>query len=382
MPSVDPAVSVCMACYNSTPFLRLALDSVLAQTRDDFELIVVDDASSDASPAILREYAARDRRVRPVFNPVNRGIHVPNVQAARLARGRYVAVLDADDVAEPERLADQVALLERSGAAACLSAVTAIDAQGRAGETFDTLLPPGLVRWRLAFRYGFVHSSLMARREALAALDYYDLRVRHAADYDLVSRLGRLGGIAFSNAPLTRYRIHPHSYSQARQTRIDRDAELTALTNAMDLLGRPVAPGVFHGLRAPWLALRDAAALLAVGQLAEALERAYAERYRPDPETRQLIRTDLALRLHGLAARNRADLPEASAAILAGQPALATVLAGSAYFGQRWQALSRRLDAGSEGEIDEGRRPFAGIAEEEGEVDGQEKAECRPLPGG
>lgn len=370
-----------MACYNSTPFLQAALDSVLDQTWHDYELIVVDDGSTDDSPEIIRAYAERDPRIRPVFNTVNRGIHAPNVQAARLARGRYVAVLDADDIAEPERLAEQIALLEQTGAVGCLSAVTLMDAEGRLGDVVDTLFPPELVNWRLLFRYGFIHSSLMARRNALEALNYYDLRVRHAADYDLISRLARIGEIRFIKKPLVRYRVYPESYSRDRQLLINRDAELTGLTNAMILLGRPVSPGVFHCLRSPWLEVRDAGALRSVRHLAEDLKHAYAVRHGPPAGTREWIRMDLALRLHQLAERNRKRFPSDCDSILFGQPTLETVLAHSPLFVRVWDWFRDRVVRGSEGEVDEGCVPHPGIPEEERQNHGHQKTEGRPLAG-
>jgi glycosyltransferase involved in cell wall biosynthesis len=110
--SHTPAVSVVIPTYNAQPYLAEALESVLGQTLADFELLVVDDASVDDTPAIIERYARRDRRIRVFRLPRNAGTaHARNV-ALQYARAPFVAVCDDDDRQLPERLASQVAYLE------------------------------------------------------------------------------------------------------------------------------------------------------------------------------------------------------------------------------------------------------------------------------
>lgn len=106
-----PAVSVVMPAYNVAPYIGAAIDSVLAQTFGDFELLVVDDGSTDGSGAIAARYAARDARVRLVHQP-NAGISAARNMALRHARGSIVAILDSDDLWDPAYLQEQVAILE------------------------------------------------------------------------------------------------------------------------------------------------------------------------------------------------------------------------------------------------------------------------------
>jgi glycosyltransferase involved in cell wall biosynthesis len=106
------AVSILLPIRNAAETLPAALDSLLAQTFGDFEIVAVDDGSTDATAAILRQYAARDRRLRPFANAVAAGL-VPALRIAHgLAGAPLLARMDADDVAYPERLEKQVALLE------------------------------------------------------------------------------------------------------------------------------------------------------------------------------------------------------------------------------------------------------------------------------
>lgn len=110
--SRTPTVSVVMAAYNAQPFVAEALESVLEQTLSDFELLVVDDASTDETPAIVERYARRDRRIRVFSLPRNAGTAHAKNAALQHARAPFVAVCDDDDRQLPVRLASQVAYLE------------------------------------------------------------------------------------------------------------------------------------------------------------------------------------------------------------------------------------------------------------------------------
>src|SRR5262245_47416384 len=110
MSTSTPAVSVLMPVYNAGRFLAPALDSILAQTFADFELIAIDDGSSDGSGKVLAEFAARDRRVC-VLTQENCGIVATLNRALELARAPLVARMDADDLSRPDRFAQQVAYL-------------------------------------------------------------------------------------------------------------------------------------------------------------------------------------------------------------------------------------------------------------------------------
>src|SRR5215210_2650966 len=108
--TITPRVSVIVPAYNAAGFLKRALHSALAQTMPDLELIVVDDASSDATLALAREVAARDPRVRVLQNERNRGMYPTYNRAIDAARGEWIAALDADDVWLPERLEQMLAV--------------------------------------------------------------------------------------------------------------------------------------------------------------------------------------------------------------------------------------------------------------------------------
>src|SRR5688572_12730012 len=111
MMSGSPTVSCVMTVYNTAPYLREAVESILGQTFTDFEFIIIDDGSTDASPQILSDYAERDARIRLVSRP-NTGIVKAANEGIGLSRGKYLARMDSDDVALPHRFATQVKYLD------------------------------------------------------------------------------------------------------------------------------------------------------------------------------------------------------------------------------------------------------------------------------
>lgn len=205
---VVPAVSVLMPVYNGERFLAEAIDSVLGQTRSSFELLLIDDGSSDGSRDILGSYA--DPRIRVSLNEKNMGIARTLNRGLDLARGRYVAVLDDDDRALPGRLERQLAFLERNEDYAAIGTwAVSIDAAGRELGTIKRLrVEPAEVQSQLLFRCCLLHPSIMARTEILRRHRYREDFLT-CSDYDLwirVSRSHRLGSLP---VVLTAHREHP-----------------------------------------------------------------------------------------------------------------------------------------------------------------------------
>ncbi len=216
--SATPAVSVLMPAYNAEPWIADAIASLLAQDFADFELIVVDDGSTDATPAILAGLA--DPRLVVRTQPENSG-YVPALQrAVAAARGRFLARQDADDLSLPGRLAAQVAFLDRHPEVVLLG--SAYRTIGPAGEPLAVYTVPeddAAIRWHMLFRNAFVHSAVMMRREALAGLRY-DAAYKPAEDYRLWSQLLGRGRGANLPEPLVAHRRHP-----GQITELERDAQ-------------------------------------------------------------------------------------------------------------------------------------------------------------
>ena len=226
-----------MAVRNGAAFLGHALTSVLEQTFRDFEFIVVDDGSTDETSEILAR--CRDERLRVVTQrpagqlaALNRGIE--------LASGEFIARQDADDIWLPGRLGWQVRFLDRHPEVGVLGG-QAVIVDSAEHPMAVTRLPtrPTALRWYLLFESPFVHSTVMIRRELLAAAGTYraDDVLGPLADYELWSRLSRVADIANAPFPLGLYREHQAAISKRDAGVVAEKAPLVREANVATEIG-------------------------------------------------------------------------------------------------------------------------------------------------
>lgn len=208
----DKLVSVVIPVYNGERYLENAVRSVLAQTYRKFEIVAVDDGSTDGSRRILELY--RDY-IRICEQP-NSGVGVARNRGILEARGEYVAFLDQDDWWLPEKLAAQIEELERTKAGLVHTRTLYFDEQNQVfTEGLDpTANPAKYVGWcygELLFGNAICNSSVMVRRELFARIGLCDVRIEgnSVQDYDLWLRLARVAPFAFVERPLTVFRLHP-----------------------------------------------------------------------------------------------------------------------------------------------------------------------------
>lgn len=207
-------VSVLMSTYNNEATLPAAIDSILAQTLDDFELILCNDASSDGTWDILCRYCERDPRIRIFQNRDNIGLAASLNRCLGVAAGEYIARQDADDVSDPERLERTLAYLQRTGAPYVGCGVYVFD---RDGVWSRRLHPEQITRHIIAKKNPFFHPTMVFRRGILEQVGGYRVaaETRRAEDYDLVMRLaGR--GIIGRNLQEYLYYVNepPEAYSR------------------------------------------------------------------------------------------------------------------------------------------------------------------------
>jgi glycosyltransferase involved in cell wall biosynthesis len=204
------AISVILPVYNAERYLREAVASVLAQTFDDFEFLAFDDGSTDGSLKVLHEFEAQDERVF-TFSRENRGLVQTLNELIGLARGRYLARMDADDICRPLRFEKQIAYLESHPE--CVAVGTGsllIDPSGRPicehiyenlHEEIDNIhLGEGISR--------LCHPSTMMRKDAVVQIGLYRQEFRWAEDLDLFLRLAEVGQLANIPDILLEYRHH------------------------------------------------------------------------------------------------------------------------------------------------------------------------------
>ncbi len=214
-----PPVSVITPVYNGERYVAEAIESVLRQTHRDFEYIIVNDGSTDRTPEILEQYAARDGRVR-VIHQANIDQPATLNRALAEARNEWVAVLDADDVCMPHRLEAQLRALRREPSVRVLGAYAIrIDERGREMGLMASQ-PTSVSEYKEMVARGesvtLIHPSAMMHRQTILSLGGYDPDFGPAADSELWSRVADQHLIMSLPEPLLYYRSHPASMSATR----------------------------------------------------------------------------------------------------------------------------------------------------------------------
>ena len=214
--SGNPRVSVLMPVYNGEKYLAQALESIEAQTFTDYEIICVDDGSTDRSAEVLQAW--QDERLR-VIRQENGGVVSALNTGLRHCRGEYIARMDCDDIAEPGRLELQVVFLDQHrDVVAAGSFMKIIDAAGKVVDSWHIPASPQRMQQRLYLMPPLFHPTVMFRRQpARKCGDYPD--VKHVEDYALWMRLARVGKLANIPETLLQYRVHSGNVSEtARAT--------------------------------------------------------------------------------------------------------------------------------------------------------------------
>ncbi|HEX4261403.1 MAG TPA: glycosyltransferase family 2 protein [Acetobacteraceae bacterium] len=235
MQAPPPRVSVLMTTFNGERTIGESIASVLAQTFEDFELVVVDDASTDTTAALLAGIA--DPRLRVLRNRHNLGVVGARNAGFALCRGAYLAALDHDDHAAPVRLARQVALLDAAPAVVLAGTrIRELHPDGRAVEDgFRGPETPAAMRWHLHLRNPFTYSSVMVRAEAIRRIGgFMRPAALYADDFDLYHRLAQVGDVAMLPEVLCTYRLHAGNATRTVKAEMD--------ANAAAILGRAYAP--------------------------------------------------------------------------------------------------------------------------------------------
>ena len=233
--NASPKVTVIIPVYNREKYVSEAIDSILAQSFTDFELLLIDDGSTDGSVEVIRSYT--DPRIRLVCNEGNWGIPKTRNKGIQLARGEYVAMLDSDDCAYPDRLEKQVAFLDRHRDYALVGSWTAaMDEKGQSLRRIKILpVSPGAVQSRLLFKCSLSQSAIMARKTVLQEYGYRDQYIV-CQDVDLFVRLA--GKHKLGNLPeiLVRRRRHTGRITR-EQAQLVKEKNLEIVSTQLSELG-------------------------------------------------------------------------------------------------------------------------------------------------
>lgn len=211
MVQTNGKVSIIMAAYNAEKTIRQAIESVLAQTYTDFELLVINDCSKDQTQAIVEEYSQRDRRVKLIVNPHNMGVSQTRLNGLNAALGDWIAVLDSDDAWLPEKLEKQMKLQKQTEAVLLYTGSQFIDSDGK---KIDWVLNvPEKVNYRTLLKQNILsNSSSLCGKELYRK--HYAIGDRMHEDFALWLSILKNGEVAYGvNEPLLIYRISTDSKS-------------------------------------------------------------------------------------------------------------------------------------------------------------------------
>lgn len=230
-----PVVSVLMPVYNAERYVAEAVESILTQTFTDFEFLIIDDGSTDGSLEILRRYEQSDDRIRLISRP-NTGYLVALNEMLAVARGEFIARMDADDISLPERLERQIAYLQSYPMCVAIgTCVLVVDPDGDPLCEWNKEQDHNVIdALHLDGRRGSVicHPSVMIRKQAIIDVGNYRDRFYMVEDFDLFLRLAEIGELANLPTALFKYRMHPGSICHInfdRQRELVQDAILEAL---------------------------------------------------------------------------------------------------------------------------------------------------------
>ena len=219
---MSPKVSVIIPTYNRADLLPRAIDSALNQTYKDFELIIVDDGSTDNTKKIVEEYQKKDERIKYLWEENSSGPARPYNLALKQCQGEYIAFLDSDDVWLPEKLEKQIAIFEEYdgkinlGLVICEAYVVDLDRNDIGRLTFpynENLLGPE--KFGLFFeKFGIISlSCVVIKKEVFKNIGYFDEKFKVSADVDIYSRILKNSPIYFLKEPLVKYTQSDRSLS-------------------------------------------------------------------------------------------------------------------------------------------------------------------------
>lgn len=279
----NPRVTVAMTTYNGATHLRETIDSILAQTFDQFEFLIVDDASKDDTRSIIGAYG--DSRIRLVENERNLGISESRNRAIRLARGEYIAATDQDDLSARTRLERQVEYLDSHPETILVSsAVRLLEYGSGRTDPMPVFDEPRKLHFALFFgRHNVTYSSICARLDTLKKHELtFKPEFHYAEDYELYHRIAKVGSMVTLSEALVTYRLHGENNSIIRYETMSDNGRRFLQQAFQDLLGREFTGGEIERV---WRVVvekkpaQNMGELMAVGALLAESLNAFEERY-------------------------------------------------------------------------------------------------------
>lgn len=294
-----PKISVILPIYNAEDFITDSINSILNQSFRDFELILIDDASSDRTPQLLTRIS--DPRIRRVRHDENRGLIASLNEGLQFARGSFIARMDHDDIALPDRFSQQLNFLELHQSIGVIgTGYRLIDSAGLVGLTYRPPKTHEEINWAMSFLCPLAHPTVMVRREILISNGGYSESAAFAEDYDLWERLSYKVKFANLPEPLMLLRKHGRNMTNVWLSENIAVATKIAARHIGYLLSEEIDGEVACCIYTQGNAYPEQ--LKKACELIMRLTHNYCERY---PSLRCLIRRDAAIRIALIGLRTR-----------------------------------------------------------------------------
>lgn len=218
---INPKVSVVICTYNRAQYLPQTIESVLAQSFQDFELIIIDDASTDNTQTVVEKYNS-DSRIRYIKNNTNLGLGKNRVESTKNVRGEYIAIIDSDDYwVDVNKISKQVDFLDKNKKVGVVGTFgKIIDDKNNIVGKLEYKTNNLDIRKHMLSHHQFLHSSVLFKKEAFTKAGGYDATLSPAEDFDLILKIGTEYELANLPENTTYYRVHSeNSSSNDRQKR-------------------------------------------------------------------------------------------------------------------------------------------------------------------
>lgn len=246
----SPILSVLMPVFNSELFVAEAIESILNQTFKDFEFLILDDASTDQSFEIIKDFEKQDSRIKVFKNEKNLGVVASRNKLINLSKGKYIAWLDSDDIALPNRFEEEIKFLGEHPEIGLVGAFPIIiDEFGNKIGKWSFETDPQKLKIELFFHSPFLSSSIVIRKSALPQ-NFYDSKFPVAEDFDLYSKISENSDLANIPEFLVKYRINSKGLSKSNSEKME-NLSVQVIQEHAERLGIKLEKSTIKNLRKP-----------------------------------------------------------------------------------------------------------------------------------
>lgn len=219
----NPLISIVLPVYNAEKFLKEAIESILTQSYTNYEFIIINDCSTDASWKIIQEYKQKDDRIVAIKNNINLKLSKTLNKGISLSKGKYIARMDADDVSMPDRFEKQVSFLEANNDVGIIgSNIIIINEKNEVIGYRKYQLDDKNIKKNIFYFSPFAHPAVILRSSVLEKAGYYNDDFNPAEDYELYFRIGKYSDFANIDQNLLKYRIIDNSMTTGNTANMER----------------------------------------------------------------------------------------------------------------------------------------------------------------